>query len=75
MSVAIFVVRIEACSDDGDRVEVKIEGLVEPLDGADLERAKQRASDLFEEHFGELPYEILVHDSMKHRAEREGEDE
>lgn len=73
MSVAIFVCRVEARNDDGDHVEVKLEGLTEPLDGADLEKVKQGASDLFEQWFGELPYEILVHDSMKHRAERDSD--
>lgn len=74
MSVPIHIVTIEARNEDGDYVQVKLEGLTTIPSDEDLERSKKAAAELFEWGFGEEPEEILVHDSMKHRAERAGEE-
>jgi hypothetical protein len=75
VSVPIHIITIEACNGDGDYVQVKLEGLTEIPSDEDLERTKKATAELFEWGFGEQPGEILVRDSMKHRAEREGEDD
>lgn len=74
MSVAISVLTIEARNEDGDYIEIKLNGFTTPPTDEQVELAKTKAAELFGWAFGEAPDDILVHDAMKFRAERPGEE-
>lgn len=74
MSVKIHILTVTAQTTDGDFCEVTLSGLKEWPTDPQVDALKEACGGIFSLSFERDPDRIEVHDAMKFRAERPGEE-